>query len=332
MVCLNISLIAGLLSSVALAASEAPFGSRENSALTLDNGVVERPIACNPQSGAFLTTGLKIKGPESENYLPEGGREFQFTLNGKPVTRDSHWDMIEVAAARDSHEGEGMAVTLAGDAPENQGLEITITYLLYPELPVIRKRIAFRNRGAEALDLESLEVEHQKLAWGNTHIWIMKDCGHHKHLGPFVGGQHDSAVPLHHITLERGLILGNEAPGATKRTSAFVGERDRPVTIGLTRADEDFPFRKWLHPDEAWESPNAFIALDEGTRDPLHALNSPVADDVRQHFGIRLAELERLPVKRGPAGEVIERLTGAQLHSSGLTVAFDGAVFEIVNE
>jgi alpha-galactosidase len=67
------------------------------------------------------------------------------------------------------------------------------------------------------------------------------------------------------------------------------------VTVGLTHQDQKHPFRKWLQPGETWESPWAFICPYRECREPARVLSGPVADYVRRHLGLRLAELKTKP-------------------------------------
>jgi len=155
--------------------------------------------------------------------------------------------------------------------------------------------MTFRNTGMEEFSIESLDVEHLKLNWSDTHCWTMKDYGRYRQLGPYTGDWHDAVVTVHNVTEEKGIVLGNEAPGVSKRTTTFLDDRPGSVTIGLTHQNQDYPFRKWLVPDQQWESTYAFVALYQGTPDPYLCLNTTVADFVRKHMGIRLAELDKKP-------------------------------------
>ena len=90
------------------------------------------------------------KGPNPE--------EFSFLLNGENVTGKTGWKVVNVAQQK-TGDVTSSQITLNGIAEENKNLELTITYLSYPNLPVIRKKIDFKNTGTTELKLESLDVE-----------------------------------------------------------------------------------------------------------------------------------------------------------------------------
>ena len=75
------------------------------------------------------------------------------------------------------------------------------------------------------------------------------------------------------MTATGGLILGNEAPGPLKRTSAFLDGTS--VTVGLTHKEQAYPFRKWLPPGETWESTWAFLCPYRETQNPETVISGP---------------------------------------------------------
>ena len=81
----------------------------------------------------------------------------------------------------------------------------------------------------------------------------------HEILGQYTGNCYDPVVIVHEVSQHRGFVLGNEAPGVMKRTSAFL--KPDQLTIGLTHSDQIFGFRKWLKPGEPWESTWVFTRL-----------------------------------------------------------------------
>jgi alpha-galactosidase len=283
-----------LLMFVTLSGSASEFTSWDGKKLTLDNGSIQRVLLWDQETGSFTTKSLQPSGSDM-SFTREDSKEFHFLLNDKVVTGQSKWEVISYKPVTDNNGGQGCVITLAGDEETNRNLEISITYMLYSELPLIRKIITFRNTGSEEFRIESLDVEHLKLTWSDTHCWTLKDYGRYRHLGPYTGDWHDAVVTVHNVTAEKGIVLGNEAPGVSKRTTTFLDDRPGSVTIGLTHQNQDYPFRKWLVPGQHWESTYAFVALYQGTPDPYLCLNTTVADFVRKHMGIRLAELDKKP-------------------------------------
>ncbi|MBK9391909.1 MAG: alpha-galactosidase [Bacteroidetes bacterium] len=126
------------------------------------------------------------------------------------------------------------------------------------------------------------------------YTWIMHEYARQKALGPFVGECYDPVVVAHQFRNKRGLVLGNEAPGVMKRTSAF--QKPQQFTTGLTHPEQNYGFRRWLSQNERWESPWVFTAIYENSNDPYEVLNTTVSDYVRLHMGIRLNQIAEKPV------------------------------------
>lgn len=283
-----------LLIVVNLSGFTAGFTSWDGEKLTLDNGSLQRILVWDRETGSFTTKSFRPENAQN-SYTREDSKEFHLLLNDKVLTGNNRWKVVSYEALTLDNGGQGCTIILAGDEEINNMLEISITYMLYPELPLIRKMMTFRNAGSGDLKIEALDVEHLKLTWSDTHCWTMKDYGRYRHLGPYTGDWHDAVVTVHNVTGRSGIVLGNEAPGVTKRTTSFLNDRPGSVTIGLTYPEQDYPFRKWLVPGEQWESPYVFIALYQETPDPYLCLNTTVADFVRKHMGIRLAKLDKKP-------------------------------------
>jgi alpha-galactosidase len=210
------------------------------------------------------------------------------------------WKVTGYREIVDKNGGSGAALTLSAVKGPANGLQVELTWVLYPGLPVIRKYLTLTNlSGAdmmiEDMDMESLVIQgnlvHKWLRDENS--WLLTGYGRHRTIGPHKGGPHDPVIVVHDILRHRGIALGNEAPGVIKRTGVF--QDGRSATIGMTRSDENFPFRKWLGPGETWESSRAFLALYENSDDPFGVIDGPVNDFVRRHMGIRLAALQEKP-------------------------------------
>lgn len=223
------------------------------------------------------------KGPNPE--------EFSFMLDDKKVNGKTGWELM-VATPVNEGSGEGFLVELQGTQEINKDIQLQITYLNYPDLPVIRKKIVLINKGQNEIKLDNIDIECLSMSWGNTHNVVYQNYGRFKHLGPYISDWDDPAVIVHDRSMNRGMVLGNEAPGVTKRTTSCLDGRN--LTIGLTHLNQDYPVRVWLSPKESWESPWTFVALyrDEN---PRKAIDGPVNDFVRQHMGIRLAQIPQRP-------------------------------------
>ncbi len=260
--------------------------------LILDNGVIRRVIGIDQPQGRMFSISMRLWG-DGQEFLTTKTEEFSFILNGKQISGTDQWNLIGISGIVAENEGKGAVVTL--ESPENQ-IRISVTYLLYPKLPIIRKKISFINLSGKDLCLESVDIE--KLCFDQsgtgTECWVMHDYARQKSLGQFISNWYDPVAIVHEITLHRGIILGNEAPGVMKRTTAFL--KPDQLTTGLTHADQNFGFRKWLKPEEEWESPWVFTGIYEDSDDPYASLNGVVSDYVRRHLGTRLSKIAGKPV------------------------------------
>lgn len=261
--------------------------------LTLDNGTVKRVILL-PTAGkpTLETVSLEVSG-NAKSLVQQANDEFYFEVNGLSVNGKTGWNLLEVSAITDENHGQGAKVSLKGAGQTNSGLEISVFYLLYPESPVIRKKISFRNTGTSDLKIESLDVEKMNSTLDMTFTWIYNNYGRYKTMNGYTGNQYDPVIVLHEVTGNRGLVLGNEAPGVMKKTTAM--NDGKSFAIGLNHADDDYPFRKWLAPGMEWQSPCAFVSPYQNTATPSEILNTSISDFVRKNMGIRLAKMPQIP-------------------------------------
>jgi len=255
--------------------------------------MVRRVISLGEGGKAVSTDSLTFSGSKGQ-FIGDGTPEFALEADGKTLTGSADLESTGCRAVSDSLQGQGAALTLRTRPGKEPSLEVELTWLLYPGLPVIRKRLAVRNTGTADLRLEAVDMEVLSLALDVVHSWSMGNYARNRHLGPFVGNWEDCAVVVHDLRERRGMVLGNEAPGVMKRTTVFLD--GHTATIGLTRTGGDYPFRKWLKPGERWESPWCFTAIYRDSADPWTVLNGPVSDFVRRHMGTRLAAIPQKPV------------------------------------
>lgn len=267
-----------------------PYSSRDKQTLTLDNGIVKRVIQLNTNNSGITSTSLKLNNGNVD-FLSPNSEEFYFEIDGKPYTGLDDWHLVSVENITGENNGNGAVVVL-----EKSNIKISITYMLYPGIPIVRKKIAFLNTGTKELKLEALDIECLRFLYSGsgTHCWVMNDYARQKSLGQFVGEWYDPVVVVHEINYHRGIVMGNEAPGVLKRTTAFL--RPNLLTTGLTHPDQNFGFRKWLKPGEVWESTWIFSGIYADSDDPSAVLNGPVNDFVRRHMGTRLSKIKEKPV------------------------------------
>ncbi len=153
-----------------------------------------------------------------DEFLGKNSGEFYFELDGKSLTGLDKWDLIRIDRIKEENNGNGAVVVLEHANPR---IRISITYLLYPGLPLIRKKIAFQNTGKQDIKLESLDIEYLRFSSTETHCWIMHDYARQKSLGQFLGEWYDPVVVVHDIIQHHGIVLGNEAPGVMKTNNSF---------------------------------------------------------------------------------------------------------------
>lgn len=272
-------------------AVSAPFAQWTKTELTLNNGVVQRVIKLPSDEGQFLTTSYKPVTGEFQ-YFNATNTDFQFEVNGVAYSGKSKWNLIDVKQITDKLQGDGAAVTLQSS---DKKIELTLKFLLYPNLPVIRKSLAVKNLGSSDVSLESVDVEKFDVSsyYATTFSWIYSDYGRRKSIGPYEGNMQDALVIVHNMDWEAGIVIGNEASGVLKRTSVFW---DAPqICSGLTHKDGRFPFRKWIKSGDSFETPQVFTMVYNNHKDPEGILNTAVPDFVRKHMGIRLSELKEKP-------------------------------------
>lgn len=259
--------------------------------LTLNNGLVQRIIQLPSPDGNFLTTYYKPEIGEFKYFLPSN-TDFQFEVDGTTYSGKSKWHLVEVKPITDNHEGDGAAVTLLSS---DQKIELTIKFLLYPNLPVIRKSLVVKNLGNSSVSLESVDVEKFNVTgyFATTFSWIYSDYGRRKSIGPYDGNMQDALVIIHNMDWQSGIIIGNEASGVMKHTSVFWDAPD--ICSGLTHKDARFPFRKWIKSNESFETPQVFTMVYNNHKDPNEILNTDLPVFIRKHMGIRLSELKEKP-------------------------------------
>jgi alpha-galactosidase len=197
----------------------AQFAQWTKTELTLNNGVVERVIKLPSDEGQFFTTTYKPVSGEFK-YFQRENTDFQFEVNGKIYSGKSNWSLVEVKAIGDKLQGDGAAVNLLSS---DKKIEVTLNFLLYPNLPVVRKSLTVKNLSTSEIALESVDVEKFGTTpyWASTFSWIYSDYGRRKSIGPYEGNLQDALVVVHNMDWESGIVIGNESSGVLKRTAVF---------------------------------------------------------------------------------------------------------------
>ena len=243
----------------------------------------DEPIVFNQKGVGAIQEFRRWKGPKPD--------EFSFLLNGEKITGKTGWQILDINEIIDG-ESKSYNVRLTGTSKTNQFIELTITYIIYSDLPVIRKKINFKNIGSNQLKIESLDIESLNIPWGNTHNLVYNNYARYKHIGPFIGSWDDALIIAQDPVYKYGIVVGNECPGVLKRTAVCVDGRN--LTAGLTHIEQDFAFRAWLKSGETFESPWVFTSLFNNAN-PRKIIEVVINDFVRKFMGIRLAQIPERP-------------------------------------
>jgi alpha-galactosidase len=83
---------------------------------------------------------------------------------------------------------------------------MTIQFLLYPDLPVVRKNLEIKNLSSKTAMVESVDVEKFDVTGysASTFSWIAHDYGRRRSIGPYNGNMQDALVTVHNSDWEPG--------------------------------------------------------------------------------------------------------------------------------
>ena len=121
--------------------AQQPFAKWTDKELILDNGIVQRTIQLPATTGKFITTSYHPISTDFK-YFTKINPDFQFEANGVIYSGNGNWILKNIAKHTDTKQGDGAAVTLLS---ADQKIELTIRFLLYPKLPVIRKDLVIKS-------------------------------------------------------------------------------------------------------------------------------------------------------------------------------------------
>jgi len=255
--------------------------------ITLDNGRITKVLIAANDS--LITSSLHIPN-SSVNYINKS-KEFSFTMNDQELNGYSGWNLASKETIHDDAEGHGIKLVLASN--KSPKIEVAINYMLYPNLPLIRKWLSISNKDSLDLKLENVNIEDLETRLSQVQSVVYHNYGRMKHLGKYVGNWDDPVVVVHNIRERRGIALGNEAPGVLKRTAYHTNSNN--IEVGLTHNEEDFPYRKWISPGESWESPKIFICLYEDRDDGFQVIEQEVNEFTIKHMKPKIVRLKEKP-------------------------------------
>lgn len=261
----------------------------QNDILTIDNGIVSRSI--DTAGGHVSGCSYKMVKGNSE-FLQSNSEEFSFTVDGTEYNGLSDWKNIRKSDIVTEKDGKG--IVLSFESTSGTPFTVELQYITYPDMAAVHKSLRIINNGTKDIKVENVDVEAFRVNWPTHQSRVHHYYGRRVWVGPYVGDWNDPLAVLHSLDGRKGLAIGNEATGVTKRTALL--EQESGVSAGLTHTDQDFAFRKWIAPGESWTSPRIFTIPYTGTADPSWVLNTGVSDFVRKHMGVRIEELSRKPM------------------------------------
>ena len=268
-----------------------PFAKWTKTELVLCNGVVRRIIKLPSDGGRFVTISYHPVNSDF-NSISDTCTDFQFEVNDVIYSGRGRWELVNIQVIIDDYEGSGAAVKLLS---EDEKVEVTLKFLMYPKSPAIRKSLVVKNLSDKEAKLESVDIDKFEVPgyYPVTYSWIYHDYGRRRFIGPYDGGKQDALIIVHDMNREQGIVLGNEATGVMKHTSVFFEAQD--ICVGLTHKNSLFPFRKWIEKGGSFETPQVFTMVYNHQKTPDEILNISIPDFVRKYMGIRLSELKEKP-------------------------------------
>lgn len=262
----------------------------QTNSYTIDNGIVSWTIHCANNH----VTGSSYKMLQTNtDFLAEKSKEFSLHVNEVEYSGLSNWAHIQKRDTADAKGGKG--IILSFESISDNTFCVELAYMCYPDLPVIHKGMRVINDGKKDIKVENVDVESFRVAWPIHDSQTNRQYGRHKWPGgPYVGDWNDPLVVTYSLSGKKGLAIGNEAIGITKRTGVF--EEGTFISAGLTHTDQTSAFRKWIVPGSSWESPWVFTVPYVGTTDPYRVINTDVSDFVRRYMGIRIENIPHKPL------------------------------------
>lgn len=262
--------------------------------IILRNRFLERKFVI--ESDGFYTGSFKnlITG---KNYSRPGSEEFYFTLNKHGVSgagSSASFEFVKRDLKKTKDGTQQLSVFLKGKpGTAAEKIEVELIYFVYDELPVVRKQIVITNHSSQAVSITDLDVERLNLEPISQQMTeIYSGYGARLAWRPYKGDHHDAAVFVYHTYDKEGFILGNEAPSVLKRTEVFT--HNNRISIGMTKLDDHYPFKKWIDPGETFASPKTFICLVKAPKWE-DAFEGYFADFIRTRLGVSLFEKKELP-------------------------------------
>ena len=238
---------------------------------TLDNGIIARVLAFDPQSGLYTKSWRDLEA--QFDFINEKGsrnarcKEFQVRVDDQTITgsaQDVSLDGLPESAMRG--QDEILDVTLlARRAP----LRIVIHYQAPSGFAAVRQWLTLENTGEKPLTLRNLTVSCQVVSPGAIHDLIaFGNYGEEPREIFFTGRVNDVTPMVENARTGFGLALFSEVPGYLRR--AELGNNGWDQSVRAMYDTDLFPFERRLEPGEKFETAAASVVFyRRGTaRDP----------------------------------------------------------------
>ena len=262
--------------------------AKDNVVLKLDNGVIERSIICT--EGHVKGTEYKLKGGSFS--LIKTSKEFSFLANDTQYTGQSQWTDFQLRDTATASGGKGQILSFKD---QGKTLSVELSYMTFPDLPMVSKKLTVKNLSEEDMKLEGVSVENLVLGQSPVYSWVLGKYGRYQNLGSYYGGWDDPLVIVHANEDGYGIAVGNEAVGTIKRTEVF--QDGCSLEAGVTKPGSIYPFRRWLKKGQQWSSEPVFTAIyGKGEFDPQRIVNTAVQKYIRLHMGARIEQIEHKPM------------------------------------
>lgn len=261
----------------------------KNDVLTIRNSFFERKFSFDKKG--FHTVSYRDQLTNSE-YSDSLSKEFSFLINNKEVTGNGYYFAYNGYTSENiSESSQLIRVSLKGQGPSLSGIDVTLLYWVYNDLPTIRKGIEIKNNSGKEITITNLDVENLNLMVVSQYMTeIYSNYGTNLQRIPYKGDYYDPALLVWSVDRLAGFILGNEAPSVLKKTSVHTSGHE--VSIGMKHVNEDYPFKKFLAAGGLFKSPKVFISFCNESR-WQDAFEGDFARFIRNEIGFRLAARSR---------------------------------------
>jgi len=255
--------------------------------VTIQNNMVARTFRFERGKAGFYTSTFRNKQADA-NYTRPGTAEFAVTVDGAEQTGQNVTYLNHTITRLGDTQTLRVELTSA-----IQGVNVVLTYIMYDQIPLVRKQVQVVNRGSREVALTDLDVERLQFEVKNTYMnEVYTNYGTNLTRIPYKGDYNDAAVLLFNLNEKQGVIFGNEAPSVLKRTEIYV--QPGRVAMGMGLHQEPFPFKKWLAAGETFSSPRTFLYVSNSGK-WQDAFEGGYQDFVRKKLGVKLFAQHKAP-------------------------------------